>query len=390
MRIGILSDCHLGERKFRKITNFQNSYESVNNKVFNEALSILEKEKVDACIIAGDLFDNPNPSIKTILQANKLISFSEKLKDKLYILSGNHDWSQSNDAISCHTFDIFNSEKIECVTNYSEVFTIKENNNDNDSNNDSNSVNNIVTITMLPYKCLTPENYRNIYKNIEQQQINKLKNKKNNIKYNNILVFHGSVDVNKSILEDEDNIFLLPTDIAKNYDLVVAGHVHIPQIISGVKSKILVPGSLMPSNQANDSTMKPSVYIYDTNTNVNINNHENKSNIEVFNLKTSPNVYNISTSNINDILNEISSSKYNDDIYFIKYNGKASDIDEKLYKLACQNVLNINVQTNEIINIEDYISNNKINDIIKDFWKYVETNHEDYVDEFKNILKGDS
>ena len=81
MKIGIFSDCHLGIRKFRKIYNYQNSYESLTNTVFNEALTIMKNKKVDNLIIAGDLFDNPNPSIKTIKEAYKLIPFSESLNN---------------------------------------------------------------------------------------------------------------------------------------------------------------------------------------------------------------------------------------------------------------------------------------------------------------------
>lgn len=368
MKIGIFSDCHLGERKFRKTYNYQNAYELVNNEVFEEALSILSEKDLDCCIIAGDLYDNPNPYVKTIMESQKLIPFADKLKDKLYILGGNHDWSQTNEAINCHTFDILKNNdmnnKIEIINRESKIFEFY----DHDNNNCSK-----IDFTFLPYKSLNQDNYKNIFKGT-------LKEKRENNIEKSLLIFHGSVDLmgDMTTNNQENNVFYLPKEIASNYDLVISGHVHIPFLIKTETTSILTPGSLMPSNQGTNRDNRPSVYVYNTENGELIN----------YELKKSPKILEIITDDINNILDNISKEKYNNNLYFIKYNGKSKDIDESIYKLACQKVLNINIQTNE--NIENFdINYFKNNNLIKDFWKFTEENHPEYIDEFKNILKGE-
>lgn len=392
MKIGIFSDCHLGIRKFRKIYNYQNSYESLTNTVFNEALTIMKNKKVDNLIIAGDLFDNPNPSIKTIKEAYKLIPFSESLNNnnnnnsndnnsvngKVFLLGGNHDWSQNNEAIGCHAFDLFNDNNIISAFNEPRIITTYDNN-----------TNSEVEITLLPYKSLTPENFQKIFKG--KLDLKRKKDKEKGIgnkRY--ILAIHGMIDLNNEFANDKNNVFYIPKEVATNYDLVICGHVHIPSYIKTIGTSILTPGSLMPSNQAintisddkyGNNYSKPSVYIYDSITN----------NIETIQLTTSPEVINIITEDINNTLKAIADGKYNNNMYFIKYGKSSKDIDEAIYKLACQNVLNISIQTNEMSNFynsEDF-EESSYNNLIKDFWKFTEKEKPEYIDEFKNILKGD-
>lgn len=340
MRFGILSDCHLGVTRFRKISNLQNAYGDLNNKVFKDAVDTLVDKKVDAIIIAGDLFDSPNPNVQSIMVANIL----SETGIPTYIIGGNHDFSQRDHAIGCHPFGLLHGKNLNFSTEKPEIFNFDD-----------------CDLTLLPYKSLNPEAFKEIY-------TGKLRDKSKR----SILVFHGHVDLNNQADDESNSEYSLPKEVAANYDLTIAGHVHIPQIIKTNSTSILVPGSLMPSAQANSKCPKPAVYIYDTGYNK----------IESIYLKRSPKIYELITDDINGCLEKISNKAFSNDLYFVKYNGKMKDIDEWLYKMASQNVLNLSIQTDESANA---VSIKRVSE----FWKFIKDTHPEYYDEFKNFLKGE-
>lgn len=336
MKIGIVSDCHLGINKFRKMINSQNAYSYINNLAFIEALNIL-KDKTDCIIIPGDLFEYPNPQVFHI----KLVQEQfRKFNKKIYILGGNHEFLQLNYNENCHPFDLIINDNVYGFYKKEEIININDQ----------------VEITFIPYKCLNENTYKNIYKG-------NLKNK-NKI---SILVIHGYVDLNN---DNDSEEFALPKEVAINYHLVICGHIHLNSLIKTKSTSILIPGSIMPSNQSNEYNSKPSVWVYDTDIN----------NIEQIELKSPPEVKNIITSNINEILNYIINDEANN-IYLIKYNGSVKDIDECLYKKALLNALNISIQTNE--NLKDIQNIKEINN----FWDFIQNNYPEYYDEFKTIIQ---
>lgn len=90
-----LSDLHLGYRSGHKVTaQGVNWREADGYKAFDDVVrQMLEDGTVDAVLIAGDLFHTPEPSIRTILVAQKEL---RRLADNglpVYSISGNHDQS---------------------------------------------------------------------------------------------------------------------------------------------------------------------------------------------------------------------------------------------------------------------------------------------------------
>lgn len=81
-----ITDTHLGHRNF-KMDEREEDFE----KVFEQAVEICIKKKVDFIIHSGDLFDNANPSTKTFVFAVKQL---QKLKENnipLFVVPGSHD-----------------------------------------------------------------------------------------------------------------------------------------------------------------------------------------------------------------------------------------------------------------------------------------------------------
>ena len=86
MRIMHLSDLHIGK------TILEQSLLEDQEYMLNQILNIIKKEKIDAVLIAGDVYDRTVPSSEAVeLLDNFLNNLIKILKIKVFIISGNHD-----------------------------------------------------------------------------------------------------------------------------------------------------------------------------------------------------------------------------------------------------------------------------------------------------------
>ena len=85
MKIIHLSDLHIGKRV--------NEFSMIDDQkyILNQILEIIDKEKPDAVIIAGDVYDKQVPSIEAVELLDSFISDISKRKTTTFIISGNHD-----------------------------------------------------------------------------------------------------------------------------------------------------------------------------------------------------------------------------------------------------------------------------------------------------------
>lgn len=85
MNIIHLADLHIGKRV--------NEFSMINDQkyILNQILEIIDKEKPDAVIIAGDVYDKQVPSIEAVELLDSFISDISKRKTTTFIISGNHD-----------------------------------------------------------------------------------------------------------------------------------------------------------------------------------------------------------------------------------------------------------------------------------------------------------
>lgn len=337
MKIGICSDIHLGENKFRKSSGMQNVYNKLNVEAFQEAMEILQSHS-DIMIIAGDLFDHPNPDVLSLTSAQML-----KSDVPTFLLGGNHDYSQRNKTLGCHPFDMLNFDNLIKIYDGAQSFTLGN-----------------VSLDMIPYKHLNPESFQAIYKGKIKDSSKK-----------RILVFHGYVDITNS---NDVNDYILPREVALEYDFIIVGHNHLPSFWD-TKPKILTPGSLMPSSQASSTTKAPSVYIYDTDNDT----------LEVFPLNSPPKIFEFITSDVNETLESLASDsqaeKYQNALISIMYGGKMQDVDEYWYQKVSDRALNLMIHTNNAPSSE------KPMEEISDFWTSVREMHPEYYDEFTQMVK---
>ncbi len=85
MKIIHLADLHIGKRV--------NEFSMIDDQkyILNQILEIIDKEKPDAVIIAGDVYDKQVPSIEAVELLDSFISDISKRKTTTFITSGNHD-----------------------------------------------------------------------------------------------------------------------------------------------------------------------------------------------------------------------------------------------------------------------------------------------------------
>ena len=85
MRIIHLSDLHIGKRV--------NEYPMLEEQeyILLRIMNIIDEEKPDAVIIAGDVYDKTLPSAEAVLLLDKFLTALSSRGLKVFIISGNHD-----------------------------------------------------------------------------------------------------------------------------------------------------------------------------------------------------------------------------------------------------------------------------------------------------------
>lgn len=80
-----LSDLHLGKRLFQLSLLDDQKY------ILNQILEIIDNEKPDAVLIAGDVYDTTQPSIEAVKCLDDFLTKLSTRKINTFVISGNHD-----------------------------------------------------------------------------------------------------------------------------------------------------------------------------------------------------------------------------------------------------------------------------------------------------------
>ncbi|MFW6025616.1 MAG: metallophosphoesterase family protein [Candidatus Woesearchaeota archaeon] len=215
MKIGIISDCHLGSKQFKRRQRF---FDMLNT--FEEGINILIENEVDIVLISGDLFDSATRT--TARARGKSIDELMKLKDKnipVYAINGNHDVPGASPTSGT---DVEVLDKARLL---------------NSLNSDSVSLN--IDNTSLEIRGQDyifergDKNVKEIFKNITP-------NKDTDI---SILMMHQSISGIGNIPED---IGMNLDDLPEEWDIIINGHHHTPRILyenRENKPTVIFPGS---------------------------------------------------------------------------------------------------------------------------------------------------
>lgn len=212
-----LADLHIGKRVHGFSLIDEQKY------IFKQILAAVKAENIDAVLIAGDVYDKPNPSAEAISLFDDFLTELAELKPEIFVISGNHD-SAERIAFGSNLLNL-------CGVHMSPVFdgTIKP----VTLHDDYGALN----IYMLPYikpaqvKRIFPEAVIESYNDAVKTVIETLRIDRT---HRNILLAHQFVTGAQTAGSEEliigglDNI---SADIFDDFDYVALGHIHSAQSV---------------------------------------------------------------------------------------------------------------------------------------------------------------
>lgn len=221
MRLMHLGDLHIGKVLLEQSLLEDQEY------MLNQICSIIKERKVDAVLIAGDIYDKSIPNIDAVNLLNDFFSrLVFELKVKVFVISGNHD---SKDRLNFGS-KLFEKEGVYIETQY----------NGNLRKVVLDDMGNNINIYMLPY--IKPIEVRHVFDNDVSDYNEAIKVILDNEEINkdevNILMCHQFVTYKGDVPEtcESENISVGTIDnvdasLFFDFDYVALGHIHGPQRI---------------------------------------------------------------------------------------------------------------------------------------------------------------
>ncbi|MDO8537877.1 MAG: DNA repair exonuclease [archaeon] len=238
MKIAIISDTHLGygRKTIRENEAFVNSSNAMKKAV---------EEKADLILMPGDLFDQAVPSPETLLQGFQLFGIANKAKKSDVIVEVNGERKEFNGIpiIAIHGTHEFRGK------DYANILSIF---------NESNSLIHVHANTAIISKnsekfaihCLGGVPEKKALDVLMQWNPQPVANAKN------LFVFHQSI---AEFLPTDDpmNVTLSLSDLPKNFDYYVDGHLHWNNVVAVHSGKFLLPGSTVITQLKKLEAIKP-------------------------------------------------------------------------------------------------------------------------------------
>lgn len=368
MKIIHLADLHIGKRV--------NEFSMIDDQkyILNQILEIIDKEKPDAVIIAGDVYDKQVPSIEAVELLDSFISDISKRQTTTFIISGNHDSAER----LAFGSSLMAMGKIYISPVYNgkiSKYTLK---------NDFGSAN----FYLLPFvkpnhvKRFFPDEKIESYTDAIKVVVDNLKLDTSEI---NILIAHQFV-TGASRTESEEisvgGLDNVDASVFEDFDYVALGHIHRPQKIGTERIRYCGTPLKYSFSEVNDTK---SVSIIEINSK------------EDFNLRTIPLIPKRDMRKIRgsyeELITKTSYENTNTDDYIhvtLTDEFNVADAIQKL-RVIYKNIMKLeydNMRTRESrkINLDDMVIENKNPlEIFSEFYKL--QNNQEMDDEQKEIIK---
>ena len=368
MKIIHLADLHIGKRV--------NEFSMIDDQkyILNQILEIIDKEKPDAIIIAGDVYDKQVPSIEAVELLDSFISDISKRKTTTFIISGNHDSAER----LAFGSSLMAMGKIYISPVYNgkiSKYTLK---------NDFGSAN----FYLLPFvkpnhvKRFFPDEKIESYTDAIRVVVDNLKLDTSEI---NILIAHQFV-TGASRTESEEisvgGLDNVDASVFEDFDYVALGHIHRPQKIGTERIRYCGTPLKYSFSEVNDTK---SVSIIEINSK------------EDFNLRTIPLIPKRDMRKIRgtyeELITKTSYENTNTDDYIHVTLTDEFNVTDAIQKLRViyKNIMKLeydNMRTRESrkINLDDMVIENKNPlEIFSEFYKL--QNNKEMNDEQKEIIK---
>ncbi|KRM95281.1 exonuclease SbcD [Liquorilactobacillus aquaticus DSM 21051] len=247
MRFLHTADWHIG----KKLHGFDLMEEQ--NNAFEQVKKIALEQKVDAIVIAGDLYDRALPNEAAVEEMNQMIiELNLKLKKPILAISGNHD-----SATRLNTgHDWFKTTQYFLNTNLADALHPIEFED--------------TQFFLLPY--FQPYQARNLFEDTELidvkvalKRIIKEMKTKFDPKKKHVLTAHffvtGSSKTDSETKVEVGGLNAVPTDLLQDFDYVALGHLHDKDALR--EDRIRYSGSLLKFS-VSEATIQKGVWIVDT------------------------------------------------------------------------------------------------------------------------------
>lgn len=215
MRFLHLADLHIGKRV--------NGFSMIEDQkfVFEQVYNVIENEKIDGIIMAGDIYDKPVPSAEAVKLFDEMLTRLVFINLPIFVISGNHDSAErigfGSDILSVakvYMSRVYNGnlQKIELEDDYGKI-----------------------NVYLLPF--IKPATVKNIYKEAEIKDYDDaleyvLSQEKIDETKRNVIVSHQFVTGAMRSESEEVSVGGLDNVSVENYkafDYVALGHIHRAQ-----------------------------------------------------------------------------------------------------------------------------------------------------------------
>ena len=215
MRFLHLADLHIGKRV--------NGFSMIEDQkfVFEQVYNVIENEKIDGIIMAGDIYDKPVPSAEAVKLFDEMLTRLVSINLPIFVISGNHDSAErigfGSDILSAakvYMSRVYNGnlQKIELEDDYGKI-----------------------NVYLLPF--IKPATVKNIYKEAEMKDYDDaleyvLSQEKIDETKRNVIVSHQFVTGAMRSESEEVSVGGLDNVSVENYeafDYVALGHIHRAQ-----------------------------------------------------------------------------------------------------------------------------------------------------------------
>ena len=215
MRFLHLADLHIGKRV--------NGFSMIEDQkfVFEQVYNVIENEKIDGIIMAGDIYDKPVPAAEAVKLFDEMLTRLVSINLPIFVISGNHDSAErigfGSDILSAakvYMSRVYNGnlQKIELEDDYGKI-----------------------NVYLLPF--IKPATVKNIYKEAEIKDYDDaleyvLSQEKIDETKRNVIVSHQFVTGAMRSESEEVSVGGLDNVSVENYeafDYVALGHIHRAQ-----------------------------------------------------------------------------------------------------------------------------------------------------------------
>ena len=215
MRFLHLADLHIGKRV--------NGFSMIEDQkfVFEQVYNVIENEKIDGIIMAGDIYDKPVPSAEAVKLFDEMLTRLVSINLPIFVISGNHDSAErigfGSDILSAakvYMSRVYNGnlQKIELEDDYGKI-----------------------NVYLLSF--IKPATVKNIYKEAEIKDYDDaleyvLSQEKIDETKRNVIVSHQFVTGAMRSESEEVSVGGLDNVSVENYeafDYVALGHIHRAQ-----------------------------------------------------------------------------------------------------------------------------------------------------------------